>query len=76
MTKGSSNQVKIVGPKTEHSAFELNPQEAYRRGRALDAMLRSAGLKHPRGVTRGTFADFARLDAARAVEIARRLNTE
>ncbi len=68
--------MKIVGPKIDHSAFELNPQEAYRRGRVLDAMLRSANLKHPRGVTRGTFADFARWDAARAVEIARRLNAE
>jgi hypothetical protein len=67
--------MKIVGPRIGHSEFELNPQEAYRRGRAMDAMLRSAGLKHPRGVTRGTFADFARLEAARAIEIARRLNS-
>ena len=67
--------MKIVGPKQNHSEIELDPQEAFRRGCALDAMLKSTRVPHKRGVFRGTFADFQRMDEARAAEAARRLNT-
>ena len=67
--------VKIIGPNHARSEFELDPIQAYRRGRVLDAMLRSASLPVTRGVYRGSFAEFARIDAARMVAVARRLNT-
>ena len=66
--------MRVIGPNRDRTEFELDPVRAYRRGRALDAMLRS-GLPAPRrGVSRGTFADFARQDEARMREAARKLN--
>ena len=56
------------------SEIELDPVCAYRRGRALDRMLRGAAPPRPRGVTRGTHEYFNRVDAERQVQIARRLN--
>jgi hypothetical protein len=56
------------------SDIELDPVEAYRRGRTLDRMLRSAVPPRPRGVTRGTHEYFNRVDTERQVQIARRLN--
>lgn len=56
------------------SEFEPDALKAYRRGRALDRMLRAAAPPHPRGVTRGTHEYFNRVDAARQVQIARSLN--
>lgn len=65
--------MRIVGPNVEHSEIELDPTLAYRRGRALDAMLRSA-LPYPkRGIYRGTFEELAQLDEARMLEAARRV---
>ena len=66
--------MRIVGTQ-DRSEIELDPQQAYRRGRVLDAMLRRAALALPRGVLRGTPAWFERLDAQRQVQIARALNT-
>ncbi len=65
--------MRIVGTQNR-SEIELDPQQAYRRGRLLDAMLRGAMPPVPRGVIRGTHADFERLDAQRQADIARVLN--
>ncbi len=65
--------MKIVGPNRNRSEIELDPVKAYRRGRALDAMLRSALPPPKRGVYRGTFEAFARMDEARMIEAARRV---
>ena len=54
--------------------IELDPVKAYRRGRALDAMLRGAAPPIARGVMRGTHEYFNRLDAERQTQIARALN--
>ena len=67
--------MRVVGSRNR-SEIELDPVKAYRRGRALDAMLRAAWPPLPRGVTRGTHEYFNRLDAARQVEVARRLNKQ
>jgi hypothetical protein len=66
--------MKIIGPNKGQSEIVLDPREAYRRGRVLDAMLRSARPARAFGVMRGAFADFARLDETRAIQIARKLN--
>jgi hypothetical protein len=66
--------MRIIGNRKNWSETELDPGEAYRRGRALDAMLRSAIPAPRRGVYRGTFEFFVRLDAARALAAARRIN--
>lgn len=66
--------MRIVGPNGDRTEIELDPEEAYRRGRALDAMLRSARPRQNRGIYRGTFEDFARIDEARMLELARRIN--
>jgi len=65
--------MRIVG-RQDRSEIELDPVKAYRRARALDAMLHAALPPVRRGVTRGTHEHFNRLDAARQVEAARRLN--
>jgi hypothetical protein len=52
----------------------VNPQEAWARGRVLDAMLPSVVLV-PRGVSRLTHEQRNAMDDARMVEVARRLNT-
>ena len=65
--------VRTVGSQ-DRSEFILDPVEAWRRGRILDAMLARALPPRPRGVIRGTHADFDRLDDARRIEVARRLN--
>ena len=61
--------MRIVGTQNR-SEIEMDPQQAYRRGRALDAMLRGVAPPAARGVTRGTHVDFERLDAQRQVQIA------
>jgi hypothetical protein len=66
--------MRVVGPNRDHSEIELDPVLAYRRGRALDAMLRAALPAPKRGVFRGSFADFAREDEARMRAAARKLN--
>lgn len=66
--------MRIVGPNRDHSEVELDPERAYRRGRALDAMLRSALPPIERGLYRATAAAFQAQDEARARLIARRIN--
>ena len=65
--------MKIVGNANRHE-IELNPQEAWRRARLMDAMFQSVYPPYSRGVTRATHAEFQRRDEARMLEIARRLN--
>jgi len=67
--------MRIVG--TSQAGIEhapVSPQEAWARGRVLDAMLPSTVVV-PRGVSRLTHAQRNALDDARMVEVARRLNT-
>ena len=68
-----TTNMKIVGHANRHE-IELNPQEAWRRARLMDAMFQSLYPPHPRGITRETHAEFQRRDEARMLEIARRLN--
>lgn len=65
--------MRVVGGQ-DRSEIELDPVKAYRRARALDAMLHAALPPVRRGVTRGTHEHFNRVDAARQVAAARRLN--
>lgn len=65
--------MKIIGPRRDHSEIELDPTRAHRRGRVLDAMLRTALPRPNRGIYRGTFEALARADEARMVEAARRV---
>ena len=65
--------MKIVGDQ-DRSEIELDPVKAYRRGKALDAMLRGALLPRARGVMRASHAEFMRIDAERQIEQARVLN--
>ncbi len=66
--------MRIVGPNRGNCEVELDPVLAYRRGRALDGMLRKALPPVDRGLRRGTAAEFQALDEARARLIARRIN--
>jgi len=65
--------VRTVGSQLR-AEFILDPTEAWRRGRQLDAMLACLLQPRPRGVLRGTHETMNRLDEERQVEIARRLN--
>ncbi|MEO5862281.1 MAG: hypothetical protein ABIW48_08300 [Burkholderiales bacterium] len=65
--------MRIVGNQNR-TEIELDPLTAYRRGRKLDAILRAARLLIPRGVMRGSHDYFQRLDEARMIETARRVN--
>lgn len=67
--------MRIVGLKNR-SEIELDPLQAYRRGRILDAMLRHANPPIDRGVTRGSHEHFNRLDEERQKRAARALNAE
>jgi hypothetical protein len=66
--------MKIIGRNKSHSEFELDPVKAFHRGIALDAALSSAKEPHPRGVFRGDFAYFEKLDLLRIIRAARKLN--
>ena len=66
--------MRIVGPNRDLTEIELDPARAYRRGRRLDAMLRGSLPAPKHGVSRGTFAHFAREDAARMRQAARKIN--
>ena len=65
--------MRIIGNQNRNE-IELDPVIAYRRGRRLDLMLRAASPVRPTGVTRGTHAEFQRLDEARMIEMSRRVN--
>jgi len=67
--------MRIVG----HQSFGLNqppatPEEAWQRGRVLDAMLPDL-LDVPRGVSRMTHAQRNAQDDARMLAVARKLNS-
>ena len=64
---------RVVGSR-DRNEFELNPLEAHRRGRKLDAMLRAPVSRIERGVIRATHRVLNELDDHRALETARRLN--
>ena len=64
---------RIVGHQ-DRSEIVLDPVEAWHRGRVLDQMLAGALPPRPRGVCRGTHADFDKLDESRRIAAARRLN--
>jgi hypothetical protein len=67
--------MRTVGEKNR-SEIELDPVKAYRRGRAMDAILPGKTPSLKRGVTRGTHEYFNRIDAERQVRAARALNSE
>ncbi len=67
--------MRIVGEQ-DRSEIELDPVKAYRRGRALDAMLRGAAPPVAHGVMRGAHEYFNRLDAERQTQAARALNAQ
>ncbi|WP_156373579.1 hypothetical protein [Pseudorhodoferax sp. Leaf267] len=64
---------RTVG-RQDRSELILDPAEALRRGRALDAMLAGLHAARPRGITRATHRTMNQADDARQLEIARRLN--
>jgi hypothetical protein len=66
--------MRLVGNRTQGSnAAPASPQDAWQRGRVLDAMLPST-LRHTKGVSRMTHAQRNAQDDARMLEIARALN--
>jgi hypothetical protein len=67
--------MRIIGPHRRRTEIVLDPVEAYRRGRVLDTMLRSALPPIRRGIYRGTFAVFNRMDEARMLQVTRKLNS-
>ena len=64
---------RTIGPR-DRSELILEPVEALRRGRVLDAMLAGTRLPRPRGVTRATHQVMNQLDDALQLHAARRLN--
>jgi hypothetical protein len=67
--------MRIVGKsRTGADDVPVTPQEAWTRGRVLDAMLPSVVLV-PHGVSRLTHEQRNAMDDARMVAVARRLNT-
>lgn len=65
--------MKIVGAKNR-TEIERDPQRAWERGKALDAMLRGTLPPHPRGVWRLTHEEMNEMDQARQLALASRLN--
>jgi hypothetical protein len=65
---------RTVGPR-DRSELILDPAEALRRGRVLDAMIESTRLRPARGVTRATHETMNRIDDALQLQAARRLNS-
>jgi hypothetical protein len=65
---------RIVGQR-DRSEWILDPAEALRRGRMLDAMLASTRIAWGRGVLRADHRTMNRLDDERRLQAARRLNT-
>ena len=67
--------MRVVG-QSNRSEIELDPLQAYRRGRTLDAMFRKSAPPIRRGVARGSHEFFNRLDAERQKQAARALNAQ
>jgi hypothetical protein len=57
------------------SPYILDPQEAHRAGRILDAMLRAAQVPGPHGVWRATHQRFNEMDDQRRLSAALRVAT-
>ena len=58
------------------SDYEPDPQQAWRRGLALDALLASTQPpQRLKGIQRASHRRFNEIDDQRALELARRLNT-
>jgi hypothetical protein len=66
---------RIVGNRNR-SEFILDPAEALRQGRILDAMLASTRPPYRRGVIRATHQAMNAMDDQRQLKVARRLNTK
>jgi hypothetical protein len=66
--------MKVIGNNKNWSEFELDPQKAWERGRALDASMKIGMTPHPRGVWRMTHAQMNAMDLARQREQAAKLN--
>jgi hypothetical protein len=66
--------MRTVG-KPQHSAIP-NPQEAWERGRALDAMLPSMGNQRPKGVWRLSHAAANKMDDELMLQTAQRFINE
>ena len=67
------SMTRIVG-NLNRTEFILDPVQALRRGRVLDAMLAGAQPRRTPGVTRATHRTMNALDDQRQLEAARRLN--
>jgi hypothetical protein len=66
--------MRIVGNRTQGlNVAPLTPQEAWERGRVLDAMLPNP-LRYAKGISRMTHVQRNAQDDARMVEVARVLN--
>ena len=68
-----ARMTRTVG-RQDRTELILDPAEALRRGRVLDAMLAGLLPPRPRGVTRATHQAMNQADDARQLEVARRLN--
>ena len=66
-------RMKVVGTQ-DRSEIEPDPQKAWQRCKALDAMLRAARPPYPRGVWRLTHAQMNRLDLERQIAQAAKVN--
>lgn len=64
---------RIVGTRIR-TEFILDPAQALRQGRLLDAMLVAARIAQPHGITRATHRVMNELDDQRQLAAARRLN--
>jgi hypothetical protein len=65
--------MKIVGKKNRDE-FELDPEKAWKRGMALDNLLRSTTAPYPRGVWRLTHAQMNQMDLERQTAQFNRIN--
>lgn len=76
--RGATREPYTAGMRTvgvvDRSEFEPDACKAWRRARALDAMLLAARPAWPRGVTRGPHNAMALQDEARMLDAARRLD--
>lgn len=68
-----ARMTRTVG-RQDRTELILDPAEALRRGRVLDAMLAATRVPRPQGVTRATHRAMNQADDARQLEMARRLN--
>ena len=68
------DMTRIVGHRNR-SEFILDPALALRQGRLLDAMLASARIARPHGITRATHRVMNEMDDQRQLVAARRQNS-